>query len=876
MRIWSILLLLLLPVQASARQPNVIFILADDLGYSELGCYGNDFNETPSLDKLSEQGMRFTHAYAAAPVCSPYRASLLTGQHPARLGILDYLRPNSAFALSPAHTTLPATFQANGYATGFIGKWHLTGYKYHNSEFEIRPTDVGFDSEIGGEVKSVGNGANFWPYVFRDQPVRWLDLKENRLGENEYLVDRMNHEAVEFIEQNQDRPFFLYLSHYAPHSILNGRPDKVKKYIAKHPPGPSTRTRCYLCQDSGHQGDPWHHWAKHHNPHLAAMLESIDEGVGLIMDKLNELDLAEDTILIFSSDNGGETNVTSNAPLRGGKSQLYEGGIRVPLIVRWPGKVPAGAATNAPTTSTDFFPTLIDACHLQLDPNHTFDGANVLGDWRGTKQRKGPRDLHWHYPLEKPHFLGGVSAGAIRSGNWKLVEFFATGKRELYHLATDPGESSNVAKLHPEMVEKLNTRLVQWRERVGARTCSTLRMTRSGNAIFQDTFSPQLVSSRWWPTEDYTVKNGILTRTDHSPHEARIFLQKPEYKNVVVKFDFQFQGTKDIRLLTGTPGKYNAVVHIQPDRFFIQTAVDQSVPFFPAIHGICAFNFQTDRWYTMTVEIAEDEVLAHIDQQHFVHAQHPIIDRTRTYFAFQTGSPGAILDNVQILQAFPLKEWKDQREHYVTLQKQHPLPEMPLTEKWKMLKENTHDLLYRTDPDYKSIVRQLAAAKARQHEHFPQVFSTIKEVRKPLLERKQQLASENQQYQRLNKQINQARQSQKQFVLARFPELESLPAIEFDAAFAEARQQVVKDDAFIALQKRQATAEAELTNAFPELFISNEEILTRQNEQRARLQNNPDFQKLILEVSNLVKTEREYRHQKNAELQTLWNQLFNK
>ncbi|MEC9096151.1 MAG: sulfatase-like hydrolase/transferase, partial [Planctomycetota bacterium] len=298
MKNWIVLLLCLVTLKTSARQPNVIFILADDLGYSELGCYGNDFNETPSLDKLSKLGMRFSDAYAAAPVCSPYRASLMTGLHPARVGILDYLRPNSAFAISPEQYTLPRAFQANGYTTGFIGKWHLTGYKYHNSEFEVRPTDVGFDTEIGGEIKGVGNGANFWPYVFRDQPIRWLDFKENKLGNDEYLVDRMNYEAVQFIESNQEKPFFLYLSHYSTHSILNGRPDKVKKYIAKHPPGPSSRDRCYLCQDSGHQGDALHHWAQHHNPHLAAMLESIDDGVGLIMDKLEELNLTNDTILI--------------------------------------------------------------------------------------------------------------------------------------------------------------------------------------------------------------------------------------------------------------------------------------------------------------------------------------------------------------------------------------------------------------------------------------------------------------------------------------------------------------------------------------------------------------------------------------------------
>ena len=186
-----------------AEKPNIIFVLADDLGWAELGCYGNTFNETPNLDKLAKQGVRFTHAYAAAPVCSPYRAALLTGQHPARVGILDYLRPNSSNALPVSQLTLPKILKRNGYKTGMVGKWHLTGYKYQDAQFEVRPKDHGFDWNIGSEIKGVGNGANFWPYVFRTQPIRWLDIPNNRMGKEEYLTDRLNLEAVDFIERNQ-------------------------------------------------------------------------------------------------------------------------------------------------------------------------------------------------------------------------------------------------------------------------------------------------------------------------------------------------------------------------------------------------------------------------------------------------------------------------------------------------------------------------------------------------------------------------------------------------------------------------------------------------------------------------------------------------
>jgi arylsulfatase A len=451
-----------------AVPPNIIFILADDLGWAELGCYGNKFNKTPHLDRLAKEGLRFTHAYASAPVCSPYRAALLAGQYPARVGILDYLRPNSENGLSTNHLTLPEMLQRNGYATGMIGKWHLSGYKFHGAKKVVRPTDHGFVWNIGSEIKGVGNGANFWPYVFRTQPVRWLDLPKNELGKGEYLTDRLNHEAVQFIERNKDKPFFLYLSHYAPHTILNGRPDLVAKYRKKHAPGKSTRDRCYLCKDSGHEGDALNHWAGDHNPHLAAMLESIDDGVGLIMAKLKAMGLEENTLVIFSSDNGGETSVTSNAPLRGGKSQLYEGGIRVPLIVRWPGETPAGKVTSQPTTNVDFYPTLLKATGIKPNPAQYLDGVSVLDIWRNPEAALKRAAMYWHYPLEQPHFLGGRSGGAIRSGSWKLIEFFDTNKVELFHLDCDPSEKTNLAAQRPNKRHELHKQLIKWRKSIGA------------------------------------------------------------------------------------------------------------------------------------------------------------------------------------------------------------------------------------------------------------------------------------------------------------------------------------------------------------------------------------------------------------------------
>jgi len=307
----------------STRRPNIIFILADDLGWAELGCYGNTFNETPNLDKLAKEGMRFTDAYAAAPVCSPYRAALMTGQYPARVGITDYLRPNDKNHLSTQYITLAEVLKNTGYATGIIGKWHLTGYANHP------PAMHGFDEIIVSENRGIGGGSYFHPYHFNREI-------QKRLPGKEYLVDRCNLEAVEYIERHKDGPFFLYLSHYAVHTKLNGKPKLVVEFEKKPDAGKGPK-------------------ASRNNPHLAAQLKSIDEGLGMIVKKLDELGLSDDTVLVFAGDNGGEGRVTSNAPLRAGKSTLYEGGIRVPLIVRYTKTVPAGTVCRMPTSNIDFY-----------------------------------------------------------------------------------------------------------------------------------------------------------------------------------------------------------------------------------------------------------------------------------------------------------------------------------------------------------------------------------------------------------------------------------------------------------------------------------------------------------------------------------------
>ncbi|WP_193788622.1 sulfatase [Rufibacter ruber] len=443
------------------RQPNVIFILADDLGYSELGAYGNTFNETPNLDKLAAEGVRFTNAYASAPVCSPYRAALMVGQYPARVGITDYLRPDASGHLDTAYVTLAEMFQKNGYRTGIVGKWHLSGYKNHKAPEETLPDQHGFQEVIVSENRGIANGTYFWPYHFN------REIEKKLPGEKEYLTDRQNVEAVEFIERNKDKPFFLYLSHYAVHTQLHGKPELVEKFRRKPGAGTSAPFKDNPENDP-YKKYPADYWASKNNPHLAAQLWSVDEGVGMIMEKLKSLGLDQNTIVVFTSDNGGESNVTSNAPLRMGKSTLYEGGVREPLIVWNPSRFAKGAVVEQPMVNFDFYPTFEEAVGAKHQ-GQKLDGISLLPVLKSPNAKLPARSFYWHYPLAEPHFLGGRSAGSIRKGDWKLIEFFDKQEVQLYNLKEDVREQNNLAARHPDKVNELKQELANWRKSVGAK-----------------------------------------------------------------------------------------------------------------------------------------------------------------------------------------------------------------------------------------------------------------------------------------------------------------------------------------------------------------------------------------------------------------------
>jgi arylsulfatase A-like enzyme len=409
------------PAQA-ASPPNIVFILADDLGVNDLGCYGRREHRTPRLDRLAAEGVRFTAAYCAQPICSPARAAILTGKAPARLHLTTYLpgrpdcpsqkllHPRMKTELPLQERTLAELLAPAGYASALIGKWHLGGNGF-------LPPDQGFSAYHAGEA------------VTRPS--------ETEGGKGEYDLTAR---AEEFIERNRGRPFFLLLAHNSPHVPFSARASLVERNAGAF------------------------------NPVYAAVVETLDDAVGRLLARLDALGLAEKTIVIFTSDNGGlhvpEATpgfVTHNAPFRAGKGFVYEGGLRIPLIVRWPGKVPAGRVIETPVSQLDWVPTLLELAGLPAPAG--LDGASIAPLLRGEGEPP-PRSLFWHFPHCTNQ--GSRPAGAVRDGDWKLIEHYEDGRVELYDLHADPGERQDLAAREPERAVELRRRLAEWRDGIGA------------------------------------------------------------------------------------------------------------------------------------------------------------------------------------------------------------------------------------------------------------------------------------------------------------------------------------------------------------------------------------------------------------------------
>lgn len=424
-----------------------MFILADDLGWRDVGFMGNERIATPNLDMLAGRGTVFTQAYANAGNCAPTRACLLSGQYPPRHGVYTVGSPARGESrhrrlipapnrteLAPEIVTLAEVFQAAGYATAHFGKWHLGP-----AEGPHGPRAQGFDSNVGGSERGHPK-SYFSPY---DNPA----LPDGPPGE--HLTDRLTDEALRFLEANRDRPFFIYLPYYAVHTPLQAKPELTARYEGRWPPGEKPL------------------------PVYAAMVETMDANIGRLLARLEALGLTERTIVVFTSDNGPYFPASTAAPLRGSKGMLYEGGLRVPALVSWPGRVPAGAGTGIPMLSLDWYPTLLDMAGIAAPQGHALDGISLWPALR--RDGEAPeRPLFWHFPayLEAYRGMAGhwrtTPAGAIRQGRWKLLEFFEDGRRELYDLVADPGEAENRIDQDPEVAEALYRQLEAWRKKTGA------------------------------------------------------------------------------------------------------------------------------------------------------------------------------------------------------------------------------------------------------------------------------------------------------------------------------------------------------------------------------------------------------------------------
>jgi arylsulfatase A-like enzyme len=440
--------------QAAEKQPNILFILVDDWGWTDLSSAGSKYYETPNIDKLATQGLKFTQAYSVGPNCAPSRASLMTGKYTPRHGIYTVgnsdrgesvdrklIPVENNTVLNPSFTTIAEELKNAGYHTGLIGKWQLGG-KGKGADAHAQ----GFEHVIGG---TGGTSSYFYPYNKEGKQSPHEGITSG--AEGEYITDRLTDEALKFIDSSKEKPFFLYLSYFAVHTPIEGKADIIKKY-------------------KGKKGDQYHN-----NPVYAAMIESADQGIGRVLKQLESLKLAENTLVVFFSDNGGMGANTTQHPLRGSKGMLYEGGVRVPLIVKWPGKTKAGSTTDTPVIGIDFYPTLLEVANIQKPLNSEFDGQSfaplLLSKTTPT------RDIFWHFPAYLEGYKGDKRnkdvfrtrpTSTVRSGDFKLHEFYEDGRIELYNIKEDIGETTDISRKNPAKAKELKEKLAAWKAKTNA------------------------------------------------------------------------------------------------------------------------------------------------------------------------------------------------------------------------------------------------------------------------------------------------------------------------------------------------------------------------------------------------------------------------
>lgn len=447
--------------RAGSPRPNFLILLVDDLGWTDLGCYGSDFYETPQIDRLAAEGVRFTHGYAACTVCSPTRAALLTGLYPGRTRVTDWIpghqRPNAplrppdwTMRLEHRYTTLAEALASAGYRTAHVGKWHLMPRLEPAAMPDYFPERHGFERNVGGN-EGGAPGSYFHPYERNGRRVYPLP---DGGAEGDYLTDRLTDEALRILEDYRDEPFLLYFPYYAVHTPIQARPEDAAPFQERVDPA-----------------------RRHRSPVYAGMLAAVDRSVGRLRARLAELGLADNTVIVFTGDNGGLDRAgpdgrtgrpTENAPLRAGKGSAYEGGVRTPTIYYWPDVTPAGTVSAEPVITVDIYPTILEIAGVPGDPVHNeiVDGVSLASLLRDPAAALGREELYWHYPHY--HAGGATPHSAIRAGAWRLVHFYEDGRVELYNLEEDPGEERDLAAVRPDKARDLRARLDAWRTAVSA------------------------------------------------------------------------------------------------------------------------------------------------------------------------------------------------------------------------------------------------------------------------------------------------------------------------------------------------------------------------------------------------------------------------
>ena len=446
------------PVEEAQPRPNFIILLVDDWGWSDASCLGSDLYRTPNIDQLAADGVRFATSYAVCTVCSPTRAAMMTGQYPGRTNVTDWIRghqhpnaklrpPEWTMKLEQRHTTIAEALKDAGYRTGMVGKWHLepTG---EADEDDYTPEKHGFEINVAGNEWGAPPSYHF-PYR-REGSDRTLGPMPPGGEEGEYLTDRLTDEALKILEGWGDEPFFLYFPYYTVHTPIEAKDEDAALFEAAVEDG-----------------------MKHTDAEYAGMLAALDRSVGRLRAKLEGLGIADNTVIILTGDNGGldrhgSGRPTENRPIRDGKGSAYEGGVRVPAIVHWPGVTPAGAISAEPVITVDYYPTVLDIAAVEAATDHTIDGVSLVPILRDPSASLGRPTLFWHYPHY--HNMGATPYSAIRDGDWRLVEFYEDGRVELFNLAEDISEERDLAGEMPDKVRELKSKLDAWRDEVGAQT----------------------------------------------------------------------------------------------------------------------------------------------------------------------------------------------------------------------------------------------------------------------------------------------------------------------------------------------------------------------------------------------------------------------